>query len=100
MAAAWFSTLFENAFVSRVWKIVADVFRGGIRIAARGAVAGLIAAWLSIQLLLRAVPGFGVSAVWIWGVCPVVVTLVVAAASILPARYALAVDPLTLTREG
>ena len=82
------------------WTIIAEVLRGGLRIAAGGAATGFVAAWLLVQLLLRAAPGFGVPALWMWVLCPFVLTMVVVAASILPARTALAVDPLTLTREG
>ena len=81
------------------WKIVAEVFRGGLRIAARGAAAGIVAAWLFVQAIVHAAPGFGLPALWMWPACPLALTIVVALASILPARYALAVDPLTLTRE-
>jgi putative ABC transport system permease protein len=82
------------------WKIIAEVVRGGLRIAAIGAAAGFAGAWAGGQILVRTAPGFAVPAAWMWLLCPVVLTIVVAAASILPARYALAVDPLTLTREG
>jgi len=79
--------------------LCAEVFRGGLAIAVRGAAAGLAAAWLFVQAIIHIAPGFGLPAVWMWPACPLILTMVVGIASILPARYALAVDPLTLTRE-
>ena len=81
------------------WTIVAQVLRGGLGLAARGAAAGIVAAWLFVQAIVHAAPGFGLPAAWMWLACPLILTLVVSVASILPARYALAVNPLTLTRE-
>ena len=37
---------------------------------------------------------------WIWAACPAVLFVMVAIASIIPARWALAVNPLAITREN
>ena len=80
--------------------IISDVLRAGLRIAAAGAVVGTAAAWLLIRVLEHTAAGFGASAAWMWLAAPAVLVAIVTAASVLPAKYALAVDPLTLTREG
>jgi ABC-type lipoprotein release transport system permease subunit len=87
------------ALGARGWKVIVDVLAAGIRIAGVGAVAGLAASSLVVQLVVHSTSGFGLPAAWIWFTSPLILTMLVAVASILPARYALAVDPLTLTRE-
>jgi putative ABC transport system permease protein len=79
--------------------VVGDVLRDGLRIAAAGVAIGLTAAWIAVRALVHTAPGFGVPALWMWIVCPLVLSALVALAGIVPARYALAIDPLTLTRE-
>ena len=37
---------------------------------------------------------------WIWAVCPAVLFVMVAVASVGPARWALAVNPLAIARQG
>lgn len=80
-------------------RIVAEVLRGGLRIASAGAIAGTVFSWLVVQVLMRAAPGFAAPALWMWLACPAVLVAIVTLAGILPARYALAIDPLTLMRE-
>ena len=80
--------------------IVYGVFRDGLRLAAVGAAIGMTTAWLLLQLLMYADGGFAQPAAWIWAACPLVLLVMVAIATIAPARWALAVNPLTLTREG
>jgi hypothetical protein len=36
----------------------------------------------------------------VWLACPLTLLAIVAIASVLPARWALAVDPITITREN
>lgn len=87
------------ALGARGWRVIVDVLASGARIAGAGAAAGLGAAFIVVEFVAHSIAGFGLPSLWIWAGTPVVVTALVAAASILPARYALAVDPLTLTRE-
>jgi putative ABC transport system permease protein len=75
------------------------VFRDGLRLAAAGMVIGMGIAWLALRLLLHADDGFARPDAWIWAACPVVLLVMVAVASIVPARWALAVNPLTIARE-
>ena len=54
----------------------------------------LVARWLA-----RITPGAGVPALWAWLAAPLVLLGAVAVASVLPARRALAVDPLMIMRD-
>jgi hypothetical protein len=37
---------------------------------------------------------------WIWLACPALLLIIVAAASVMPAKWALAVNPLAITRDS
>lgn len=88
------------ALGAQSWRIVIGVVRDGARIAAAGAAGGLAAAGLLVAVARHLEPGTAPLPFWIWTAGPIVLTVVVALASVFPARWALAVDPLTLTREG
>jgi hypothetical protein len=88
------------ALGARAGGIVAGILADGLRIAALGGAAGLAAAWIAVRLVVYAHPDFRAPALWMWMACPAVVALLVAIAVIAPARWALAVDPMTITREG
>jgi ABC-type antimicrobial peptide transport system permease subunit len=79
--------------------IVAGVFRDGVRVAAAGAAAGLLVSWVIVQAVIHSDSSFRAPAAWAWIVCPVVLLAVVCVATVLPARWALAVDPLVMTRD-
>jgi ABC-type antimicrobial peptide transport system permease subunit len=80
--------------------IVYGVFRDGIRLAGTGAAAGMIVAWLLLRLVLHADDGFAQPAVWVWIACPLVLLVIVSIATVLPAKWALAVNPLTIARQS
>ena len=88
------------ALGAQSWKIMGGVLRDGGRMAAAGAVAGLAASWILVAVVRHTNPDVGMPALWMWLACPLVLAVVVVIAGVLPARWALAVDPLTLTREG
>ena len=88
------------ALGAQSWKIMGAVLRNGGRIAATGASAGLAASWILVAVVRHTNPDVGVPALWMWLVCPLVLAGIVVIAGVLPARWALAVDPLMLTREG
>ena len=81
-------------------KIVYAVFRDGLRLASTGAAIGMIAAWLLLRLVLHADDGFGQPSLWVWVACPVVLLVIVSIATVLPAKWALAVNPLTIARQS
>jgi hypothetical protein len=88
------------ALGARAHGIVGGVLRHGLRIAAAGGAAGLAAAWIAMRVILHSHPDFRAPALWTWLACPAVLLVIVAVATIAPARWALAVDPMTITREG
>jgi ABC-type lipoprotein release transport system permease subunit len=88
------------ALGARAGRIVGGVLRHGLRIAAAGGAGGLAAAWIAVRLVLHAHPDFHTPSLWMWAACPVVLLGLVAVATIAPARWALAVDPMTIAREG
>jgi len=88
------------ALGAQSWKIVGCVLRDGGRVAATGAAGGLAASWILVAAVRHFDPAVGAPALWMWLACPLVLAAVVVVAGIFPARWALAVDPLTLTREG
>jgi hypothetical protein len=53
-----------------------------------------------VRVILHSHPDFHVPALWMWLACPAVLLAIVVIATIAPARWALAVDPMTITREG
>jgi hypothetical protein len=88
------------ALGARAGGIVATVLRHGLRIAAAGGAAGLAVAWIAVCIVMHAHPDVHAPALWMWLACPAVLVTVVLLATIAPARWALAVDPMTITREG
>jgi hypothetical protein len=80
--------------------IAYGVFRDGLRLAGAGALPGMAIAWVLIRLLAHADNSFVAPSLWIWAACPAVLVVMVAAASVGPARWALAVNPLTIARDS
>jgi ABC-type lipoprotein release transport system permease subunit len=81
-------------------RIVYGVFCDGVRLAGAGAIFGMAVAWLLVRFLIHADGGFTPPPLWIWAACPAVLFVMVALASIGPARWALAVNPLAIARES
>jgi hypothetical protein len=88
------------ALGAQSWRIVGSVVGEGVRIALAGGSAGLAAAWAVVLVVRHVEPGTAAPPLWVWAAGPLTLGGVVAIASVFPARWALAVDPLTLTREG
>ncbi len=86
------------ALGAKGWRLIREVVSEGIRLAAAGTVAGLLASILVTRWLTRVTPNAAPLTVWIWMVAPLVLLIAVAIASVLPARQALATDPLTIMR--
>jgi ABC-type lipoprotein release transport system permease subunit len=80
------------------WRIVRGVVVEGLRLAAVGVAVGLALSVIVAWWMGRVAPGASVPAVWIWVAAPAVLVLVVLAAGVMPARRALAIDPLTIMR--
>jgi ABC-type lipoprotein release transport system permease subunit len=71
-----------------------------VRLAGAGTLAGALGALLAARGLTRISPGAADAAAWVWLAAPVVLLTAVCLASVLPARRAMAVDPLTIMRDN
>ncbi len=88
------------ALGAQSWRVVRQVVVEGIRLAGVGTLAGLLGALLAARGLTRISPGADAAAAWVWLAAPVVLLTAVCIASVLPARRALAVSPLTIMRDN
>jgi len=76
------------------WRIVGHVVAAGARLAAAGAIAGLLAS-LAVARWIAGVTGSTDSLpVSAWLATPLILAIAVVLASIIPARRAMSVDPL------
>jgi hypothetical protein len=80
------------------WHVIFQVLREGGRLACAGALAGTLGSLLLSRMLARIAPGNGSPALWVWLAAPLVLAGAVAIASVLPARRASIVNPLTIMR--
>ena len=86
------------ALGAKGWRLIADVLSEGARLALAGTAAGLVGSLFVARWLSRVTPNAGPLTVWIWLAAPIALLIAVAVASVLPARQALATDPLTIMR--
>ena len=82
------------------WRVIRQVLAEGVRLAGAGTVAGMLGSLLVARWLARITPSAGSPTVWVWLAAPLVLVGAVAIASVLPARRALTVDPLTIMRNN
>lgn len=80
------------------WRVIRHVVSEGARLAAAGTVAGMLGSIPVARSLARITPHDGPIAVWVWVAAPLVLMGAVVVASVLPARRALTVDPIAITR--
>ena len=81
------------------WRVIRQVVGEGGRLAGAGTLAGMLASVVAARLLTRVTPAGASPSVWVWMAAPILLLGVVAIASVIPAFRALAVDPLSLTRD-
>jgi putative ABC transport system permease protein len=81
------------------WRVIGHVLSEGLRLAGSGTAAGMLAAVLATRWLAGIAPSTGGVAAWVWLAAPLALLAAVAVASVLPARRAVNVDPLTIMRE-
>jgi ABC-type lipoprotein release transport system permease subunit len=79
--------------------VILLVLGEGGRLAGVGAVAGVLAAVPTSRFLAQIAPMDGSWTLWVWLAGPLVLAGTVAIASVFPARRALTVDPLAITRD-
>jgi ABC-type antimicrobial peptide transport system permease subunit len=82
------------------WRVMLQVVREGLRLAAIGALAGGLASLPVARWLARVTPSAGSLTVWVWLAVPLVLILAVTIASVLPVGRALAVNPLSVMKDG
>jgi predicted permease len=87
------------ALGAQSWRLIRQVLEEGVRLAAAGAAAGLLGSLIVARWLERITPSAGPLPLWVWLAAPLALLGSVAIASVLPARLALATDPLTIMRD-
>ena len=88
------------ALGAQSWRLIRQVVAEGARLTGAGTVAGLLVSIVVARALTRLAPDGGARTRWIWIAVPAVLTAAVAIASALPARRAIRVDPLSITRDS
>jgi predicted permease len=81
------------------WRIISQIVGEGGRLAGTGTAVGMLGSVVAARLLTRVVPTGVSPSVWVWMAAPLMLLGAVAVASVIPAFRALAVDPLSLTRD-
>ena len=79
--------------------VIWEVLKDGGRLAFAGTVAGTLGSLLLSRTLAGIIPGNASPAVWVWMAAPLLLAASVVLASVLPARRASAVNPLTIMRD-
>jgi len=87
------------ALGAKGWRLIHEVLSQGMRLAAAGTVAGLLGSIFVARWLARVTPNAGPLTIWVWLLAPLALLTSVVIASVLPARQALATDPLTVMRD-
>jgi ABC-type antimicrobial peptide transport system permease subunit len=86
------------AIGARAHDVLVMVLRQGLSLTAAGVAAGLAAALVLARLMAGLLYGVGAADPWTFVAVPLVLTLVSALASVLPARRAARVDPIAALR--
>jgi ABC-type antimicrobial peptide transport system permease subunit len=81
------------------WRIIQQVLIEGGRLACAGTLIGMLGSLALARLLGRIAPGHSSPALWVWLAAPLLLAIAVIIASVLPARRALIVSPLTIIRD-
>lgn len=76
------------------------ILREGGRLASAGIVAGTLGSLAMSRMLTRIAPGNGSPPLWVWLAAPLVLAGAVIIASVLPARSASIVNPVTIMGDG
>jgi ABC-type antimicrobial peptide transport system permease subunit len=80
------------------WRIIWHLLREGGRLACAGTLLGMLGSWALSRLLAGIAPGDGSPDLAVWLAAPLVLAVSVLLASMLPARRALMVNPLSVLR--
>ena len=79
--------------------VIGHVLSEGGRLAFAGVVAGTLGSLLLARILTSVAPVGTAPALWVWMAAPVLLAVAVVLASVLPARRALVVNPVTIMRD-
>jgi ABC-type antimicrobial peptide transport system permease subunit len=79
--------------------IIYEVLMEGGRLACAGTLIGVLASLALSRLLAHIAPRNGSAPLWVWLAAPLVLMIAVVLASVLPARRASIVNPLTIMRD-
>jgi hypothetical protein len=82
------------------WRVARQVLSEGIRLAGAGTASGILGSLLVARWLSQVTPTAATAPLWAWLAAPLVLVVSVAIASIVPARRAASVDPLTIMRDA
>jgi uncharacterized membrane protein len=88
------------AMGARAGHVVGQVLSEGVRLVLAGMLAGLLGSVLVAQWLSRITPTTEPLSPWIWIAAPLVLALSLVVASVVPARRALASDPLMIMKDN
>lgn len=81
------------------WRVIGQVLGEGVRLAAAGTLAGMLASLALSRWMSGITRSTSWPALWVWLAAPIALAGVVTVASVLPARRALMVNPLTIMRD-
>src|SRR5262249_39310546 len=87
------------ALGAQSWRVIRQVLFEGLQLAGIGGGAGATASFAVARWLTRITPSAGVPSLSVWIVAPLVLVAAVVVASVVPARRALSISPLTIMRE-
>ena len=88
------------ALGAREGHVVGQVLSEGLRLVVAGTMAGLLGSILVAQSISRITPTDEPLSPWIWIAAPLMLVIAVVIASVLPARRALASDPLMIMKDN
>jgi ABC-type antimicrobial peptide transport system permease subunit len=88
------------ALGAQSWRILGQVLGEAVRLASAGTLAGLLASFVVARWLRRMAGNVGELNVLMWVSVPLLLLVAVVIAAMLPARRALAVDPLLIMRDS
>jgi ABC-type antimicrobial peptide transport system permease subunit len=81
------------------WRIIYHVLKEGGRLACAGTLLSMFGSLALWRWLARITPGNNSPALWVWLAAPFVLAVAGLLASVLPARRALIINPLTIMRD-
>jgi predicted permease len=88
------------ALGAQSWRVARHVLTEGLRLAGAGTAAGILGSLFVARWLSQVTPSAASAPLWAWLAAPIVLMVSVGIASVVPARRAASVDPLTIMRDA